>query len=37
MKFYLDLRERENQMYLFDFIPYLKAHFNFYFAMFCFN
>lgn len=24
-------------MYLFDFIPYLKAHLNFYFAMFCLN
>lgn len=23
-------------MYLFDFIPYLKAHFNFYFAVFVF-
>lgn len=29
-----DLRKRENQMYLFDFIPHLKAHFNFYLAVF---
>lgn len=31
-------KKKENQMYLFDFIPYLKAHLIFFFfVMFCFG
>lgn len=33
----LSHKKRRKSIYLFDFIPYLIAHFNFYFAMFCFN